>query len=513
MRKIPTRRGIKGAFDVAAGRSVAIKAGALDKIDELVATRQFEAAKMTGADGNWYGTSGDANFDIQAGLERLRQRSRDLYQNTGYGRTIIDTIVNKMVGTGIKPTPTTGDAATDERLWELWQGWGAAPVSGANLDIYGAQALMVRHWMLDGEGVIRFRSRRPDDMPGLPAFKLQMLEPDMLPVSKTTTGPNAKSTIVSGVEFDALGELTAYHFLKTHPGTSYQLKAFFSIEDTTRINERDVVHIFDIYRAGQVRGVPVLTPVMLTLWHLQGFERAVLIAARTVSCVAAVVTGGTENIDESGINVDNPPLTDADGRVIDEIYSGMVAQTSEGRTITFTDPKMPTGIKETITAFLREISAGVGLSYHTVSGDMSDSSFAQARLSLINEKVALTTRRELVLVPAMNKIYRRFVDECELAGLVRIPANASRYGVSWSTPRIPSADEETEVKTAILKSQLGLEALSSIMEGWGIDPDTEFNKIAADHKTLDDLGIVSIGDVSKVTTSGQFQASPQTPAP
>jgi len=515
---IEAKTGLAAALDVARGRNVAVT------MDDLMAgadpagepkprrKRAFDAARTGGHDAYWTGVTGDANYDVQTSLDKLRAKCRDAYQNTGYGRTIIDTAVNAIVATGIKPTPMTGDKALDEKIWALWQEWGQQPASGMNLDIYGVQSLLVKHWLMDGEGLIRFRSRKPSDMPGLPPLKLQLLEPDLLPVTKTQTWGKNDARIICGVEFDAIGEITAYHLLREHPGASYAVFGMGSTLETTRVPADNIVHVMEAYRAGQVRGVPLLTPVLMTLWNLAGFQRAILIAARTVASIAAVVKGGAQNDTHPGINnVDDDvtgqsPLVDSDGNVVDQIFPGMVAMTPDGKDIVFNEAKMPSGIKEFIAALLHEAAAGVGMSYHTISGDMSDSSFAQAKLSLIKEKVALTVKRELILLPAMNKIYRRFISECQVVGL--LPNRPGMYAVRWSSPRIPSADENTEVSTAILKMQAGLESRPAIMEAFGIDPDVETAAIAADNALLNDLGILSSGNLAAVTLAGQAQQPP-----
>jgi capsid protein len=96
-----------------------------------------------------------------------------------------------------------------------------------------------------------------------------------------------------------------------------------------------------------------------------------------------------------------------------------------------------------------------------------------------------------------------------IVGLLKKPtAETNMYAVRWSSPRIPSADENTEVSTAILKMQAGLESRPAIMEAFGIDPDVETAAIAADNAKLDELGILSSGNLAAVTLAGQAQQPP-----
>jgi len=162
-------------------------------------------------------------------------------------------------------------------------------------------------------------------------------------------------------------------------------------------------------------------------------------------------------------------------------------------------------LKELVSTYLHEIAAAIGLSYHTVSGDMSDASFSQAKLGLIRESVHLACLRELMLIPmALDPIYRRFIRESINYGF--LPDDPRLYGVRWTSPRIPSAAEESETRTAILKMQAGLDSRPRIIEAGGLDPDTVTTEIAADIKAADEANLLFLGNLKQVTLAGQIQA-------
>lgn len=505
--------GLKGAAKVANGTAVAVDKSAMEKPRKRGrgkgGQRGYVAASQTGAQQLWLGTRGDANYDIQLGLESLRAKSRDAYQNEAYAHDIVDTYVDLLISTGIKPTPDTGDAALNDRAWLLWEKWGKNPVAGMPIDIYGAERLIARHIVMDGEGLARFRVRRPDDMPGVPPLKLQLLEADLLPITKTEkTASGGK--IISGVEFDAIGEIVAYHLLKDHPGSSMSLTPFVSNYDTSRIPASNVIHAYDAFRAGQVRGVPWLAPILLTIKNFHDLLYSVQVAIHAISTLAFIVEGGDSSDPIPGINavVENGDvLTDADGQIVEEMTPGLVAYAPDGKTISKTVPQMPTGIKELVSTYLHEMAAAIGLSYHTVSGDMSDSSFAQAKLGLIHEAVHLACLRELMLIPmVLNPIWKRFIDEAIIARM--LPNDPRLYSVRWTSPKIPAADESTEVKTAVMKMQAGLDSRDHIIEAAGLDPDTVTAAIAADNAKCDSLGLTFLGDLRKVTMAGMNQITP-----
>jgi lambda family phage portal protein len=464
--------------------------------------RAYEGAALGRADG-WLGSGNDPVNEIGRDLVRLRMRSRDLVQNNPYARRIVDAFANAIVASGIRPTVNTGDPDLDARVYALWDAWGRAPVPGSRMTIYGVQRLLCRAWMTDGEALLRFRPRYKTDMPGMPPLKLQPVEADLLPTDKTeAVGLNR---IYSGIEFDPLGEVVRYHMLREHPGAALPFGGVSY--DTIPVAASQVVHLFRPERPGQVRGVPVLAPVILSLWDLAGYGEAIRVGTRAAATLVATVTGGDEEDPPDGLANETDDagnvVTDAWGNPIEGLTPGTVLYAPPGKTIAVHSPQPPSGVADYINACLHEVAAGVGLSYHVLSGDMSDSSFAQARLGLIEQAKNVAALREADFVPtALDPIWQAFINAAILADL--LPDRP--YPVRWSAPKQQSADRLDEARAAMLEMRLGLRSRPEIIEADGRDPDDVNAEIAADREAREALGIVSDGDPSQVTMSGAIQA-------
>ena len=483
------------------------------------AWRVYDGATSGGRAASWVGDRYDANSELAVGLDELRQRSRDLIRNNAYARKAIDALTNSVVSTGIRPTVDTGDKVVkhpttgvevrlDDLLYELWEKWGQHPVSGSQMDIYGLEQLACRAMFADGETVLRIRPRSMSDMPGVPPVKLQPLEADHLPSDLTKpVGGGSLNRIISAVEVDALGEPVAFHVYREHPGLAGPFGTSF-LTGTVRIPASSIIHGYRATRPGQLRGEPILSPVILSLWDLAGYTEAIRVATRAAATLVATVEGGDESDPPDGVANDEDdsgnPLTDADGNPIEFLQPGGVIYAAPGKKVTIHSPQPPSGVAEFINAMLHEIAAGVGLSYHTLSGDMSDSSFAQAKLGLIDQARQVEVIREQVFIPlVLNPIWKAFIDAGIAAGL--IPNDPDVYAVSWSAPLQQQADRLDEVKAAILEMQAGLRDREGLIEAGGRDPDKVNEAIARDKAKRLELGIVSLGDLGQVTTSGQAQ--------
>ena len=119
---------------------------------------------------------------------------------------------------------------------------------------------------------------------GLPVpVQLQILEPDFIDTTKNENLKN-KGWIQNGIEFSPIGERVAYWLFNQHPGESITN----TIVKSSRILPV-TSFIFDRKRPGQMRGVPILAPIMMTANDLNEFVEATLVRKAAEACIAAVV--------------------------------------------------------------------------------------------------------------------------------------------------------------------------------------------------------------------------------
>ena len=201
-----------------------------------------------------------------------------------------------------------------------------------------------------------------------------------------------------------------------------------------------------------------------------------------------------------GINVEDsiPYVHDQGEQVVERLGPGTVVYLPDGKDVKFTNPQPPGNIEAFLTACLRQIATGVGLSYHVLTGDMSDASFAQAKLGLIEQEKHINALRETIFKPlVLDKIWSAFIRACRIKGLIE-----RNYEVTWSAPRSPSADQLTELKASQLAIRLGLSSITDEIESLGRDPDDVWEELSNDYGRLAELGIVSDANPAQTSLSG-----------
>ena len=91
-----------------------------------------------------------------AGLQTIRDRSRDSVRNDWLATAGIQRWVTNLIGTGIVPRCNKRvSKARRERIDRLWSAWVKQADADGVLSYYGLQALATRAWLESGEVFVR----------------------------------------------------------------------------------------------------------------------------------------------------------------------------------------------------------------------------------------------------------------------------------------------------------------------------------------------------------------------
>ena len=260
--------------------------------------RAYEGAK-TGRHRGWITGATSADAEVASSAVKLRDRTRSLCRDNPYASRARDVYVANVVGTGI--TVKAGSAK------EAFEQWTTECDADGMLDFYGLQALVMRCVFESGECLIRYRERRPEDGLLVP-LQLQVLEPDYLDATKTGA-VNGGGWLISGIEYNAIGQRVAYHLHNQHPGdVANRSKPL----ESKRIPADQVLHIFERLRPGQSRGVPRMSSILLKMRDLDDYEEAELVRKGIESCFSAIVT-----TEDNGVSL-SEGTTDINGNRIEQ---------------------------------------------------------------------------------------------------------------------------------------------------------------------------------------------------
>lgn len=456
--------------------------------------RHYDAASTGRRTSGWQRHSSDANTAAVSSLTSLRELSRDLRRNNGWARRAVQVIANNAISWGIKPKPRPGkERRQNARAIALWNDWADSTACDYDglLNFYGLQRLALMTVVEAGE-VLIVRQPGTSDM-AIP-LRLQVLDPDYLDTNKHGIRTSDGNKIIGGVEFDSVGRRVAYWLFTSHPGSNGLLTRQF---DSVRVPADRVIHMYEVERPGQVRGIPWLCAAIARLNDLDDFEDAEMMQQKVAACFGAFVT------DESGDDETALGEEDEEDESLENIEPGSIAYLSAGQKVTFAQPPRAQDGSFSVRS-LRRIAVSVGIPYEEMTGDYSLVNFSSARMARIAFWQNVSAWREHMVIPQFCGGVWRWAMELA-AGLEdwkKLPV------AQWSGPPLPILEPDKEGLAYLRLVRIGAMTWQQMVSELGYDPTEQLAEIAAFNKMLDAAGIVLDVDPRKMTAGGQYQSLP-----
>lgn len=435
---------------------------------EMFEKRSFEGAKKGRRLDNWITGNTAFNDEIVKDIKVLLSRSRDLSINNPYGKRVPFIIANNSIGTGIIASITSVGNNTKkiEELKQYWNNWTKKVKCDHDevLNLYGLQHLAMMTTVISGGCIVIRKSVSTDVNPiGL---QIQILEPDFLDMSVSKDSTPGGGYIHYGVEYDKAGKKKGFYIFDRNP-TMQGAKSNF-------IPATDVIHLYQIFRPGQNRGVPNSSSTMLTQRDLDEYEDAELVGKKTQACLTAFVT-----------NSDPTKEGETTGDLIESLEPGAINYLNPGESITFNSPQQSPGYTDYTRSKLRAIAAGNMVSYEAMTGDLSNVNFSSGRMGWIEFQRMVEQWQWNMFIPTFcEKVFDWFIDRMKIMGVVK---DANEVTVTWTAPRREMIDPAKEVNALVLQMQAGLLSWEDVVKSLGNIPEEVIEQIKRNLKQFKDI--------------------------
>ena len=426
--------------------------------------------------------------------QTLRNRSREQVRNNPWASKAIGVIVSNTVGHGIRGKILSRSSRRSENVQTFWTAWAESTLCDATgrHNLYGLQNLVLRTVAESGECLVVQEIVPSQTIP----IALRVLEPDHLDVSKDAYQVNG-NRVIDGIEFSPAGKPVAYYIFPDHPGDRVQFRDNY--RDSVRVPADKVAHIFRQDRPGQIRGVPWGASIMLRLKDLDDYEDAQLVRQKIAACFTAFVT-----------DIDGSATTGQQTAISDRIEPGSIEILPPGRSIQMANPPPTQGYSEYMKTMLHSIASGYGITYESLTGDLSQVNFSSARMGWLEFQRNIDSWRWMMLIPQMlNPVFGWFQQGLQLKGIESI-----NFEIDWTAPRREMIDPGKEIAALRDAIRCGLCSLSEAQRMLGFDSTKLLAEYKSDFDNLDALGLVFDCDPRKTTQQGQVQATEEeTPEP
>ena len=448
--------------------------------------RQYASARPSrfntglGSSGN---TSADA--ELHNSLTRLRAASRQMVRDASYAKRARNLIVNNVIGPGIglqAQVRTTRDELntrvndTIERAHAEWCAADSCHTGGA-LHFADLERNALGQVFEAGEIFIRehYRAMGRSKVP----FALELIEPERLAdaLIDPTAGTALSGTHVRmGIEVDDFGRAVAYWVRKRHPGDVRTHGS--SIDHYERVPASEVYHLRLITRWPQTRGEPWMHTVLRKLDSIDQYSQAELQAAQADATQFGTIETEAPDLAGMGALANNATEQMEEGAKPEvSIENGMIQELGPGETLKYHSPTRPnTAIDPFLRYMLREVAAGCGVSYESLSRDYSQSNYSSSRLALLDDRDTWRVLQQWWIRSFRLPLYRKWLQQAVLADVLPT-VSIEQYG--------PAPER--------------FEAVKFNPRGWSwVDPTKE----VAAYKEAEKAGYISAEDVIAQTANG-----------
>ncbi len=468
--------------------------------------RSFAAGRGTRIAFSFNGAGGNTaiNLDIEGSLAVMRARSRDLFQNTAFGRRFIKLLQRNVIGpTGLtlqvralredgKTLDTVANSLI-EAQWALWCNRKHCDIAG-RLSFRDICNVAVASLARDGEFLIRRVRDR-----SLPfGYALQVLDTDRLEINRSNTGPNASGDIIRmSVKLNKYGRPIGYELTSAHP-VDRGAASRFQIE---QLGERDVFHDFITERPEQVRGFPWSHAVMKRIDMLAGYNDSALVAARAG---ASKMGFYTEAVDATAGGVSALADKDEDGNLTQDFEPGLIEKLPPGLDFKAFDPDYPhANYDPFINACARDIAVGLDVAHHNLTGNLSGVNYSSARVGEMSERDSWRDIQAFVIEHLAMPVVEDWLEMAYLKSRFRFPSGAALpastfdkfLAACWFVPRgWKWVDPRNEADAAIAMINANLRSRHRTIAESGDDYDETIAELTQEKADLEAAGLYASPD-------------------
>lgn len=455
---------------------------------------------------NWETNNNDANSAILDDLPILRQRCRDLYNNTPAARGAIGTINTNVIGTGLSVRSTPDMAVlglTNEQAQELsdnigrqFKLWADSPLScdyTRHLNFFEIQRLVSLSQQISGDVFVLMPWVKRKG--AIYDVKLQLIEADR--VCNPDDLPDDKN-IAGGIEYDENGIPIAIHIRTPHPGNTLDLSSpsWERIEYYgTKTGRRNVLHIMEHERIDQARGIPILAPVIETIKQISKYSEAE-IAAAVVNAVLAVFVKRQPPSDdmpiEYGDEDEEKPWENTDYT----LGSGTWIDGAPGEELQIVNAARPNNQFDAFfLATMKQIGMALELPYEILIKHFS-SSYSASRAALLEAWKMFKVKRSFIINKFCQPVFEEFLTEAVIKGRINAPGFLSDIAIKsaycsaqWVGPTPGQLDPGKEYDAANKAVEYGFCSRSHVTAEFGHDFKDVIKEKAQEEKMMRSQGV------------------------
>jgi len=365
----------------------------------------------------WGTSTSSEDNELQTSLRTSRNRARALIRDAAYAKRAKVIVQNNVIGSGIGlqgKVKTSRDEFSEhinddiEAQWKHWSKRKHCHM-GKALAFPDLERLCMGQVFDAGEIFIRKHFTK---LPGSRVpLALEVIEPERIADEFSPSPGDPRNTVRLGVEVDPYGAAVAYFVRVLHPG-DYGLQPLTQ-DRVERVPAEQMIHLRSIDRWPQTRAIPWMHAAARKLNDMDGLTEAEVMAARGSACYMGFIEPPADNQS----SFDTEP--EADGSVQEELEPAVIHKLNPGEKFNGYAPTRPnTQLDPFMRMMLREVAAGVGCSYESLSRDYSQSNYSSSRLALLDDRDLWKVLQGWWIRSFREELHQVWIQQAVLAGAI-----------------------------------------------------------------------------------------------
>lgn len=444
--------------------------------------------------GDWRSVDSWMRFDMQ----RVRYRSRQLERGNPWCISFKIALINNVLGhkgfkfrSMIKSSARFGDAtegvldeAANTVIKAVRDEYAKAEnfTSRKRLSEVDVDRLLLSRLAFDGEFIVRKIRFFKDNEFG---FTNQIIDPDYLDHNLNRVEPNG-NMIKMGVELDKDYKFpVAYWFLKRRPNDYFYNYAEMHNTLWERVPADEVIHVFmQTVDSEQTRGWPWLFAAAVNLHRLGKYQEAALINA----AIGASKQGFFRKTIPDSFAGNPDELSDTDeGEIVDNVSPGEWVELPWNVEPVPVDSRYPDSEFDPFNkAMLRGVCASLGISYMSLTGDVSDANFSNLRAGMFTEREWYMQVQEFMISTWKKPEYENFNYRGLLTRQIPLPISKEKKfnQPNFRGRRWPYVNPVDDGRGKQIQLSMFATSVTHIIEEQGGDREEVMKQLAQD---IDDL--------------------------
>lgn len=423
----------------------------------------YDASRTNRLNENHWSAANFTSADLDASAavrKQLRIRARYEVQNNSYAKGIALTLANDCIGTGARIQINNCPDEVATQIEKDFTAWSKA--------VGLAEKLRSARYckLVDGEAFL-FLTTNPKINNNV-KLDIQLIDADRV----TSLDYSFTEQIVDGIKLDKYGNVVSYSVYDKHPSEN-------ALAELKTIPEKYIIHLYNVDRAGQHRGVSELAPCLGLFAQLRDWTQATLTAAQ----IAANVTGFIEtDAPAGGESEELEPLEEI------PLQTGQLMTLPAGWKFATTKPEQPTSTyKEFKNELLSEIARCLNTPFNIAKCDSQAASYASSRLDTQIYFKTIKLEQQYFIRNCLERIFAEWIKEYTLDGKVKLPAFTHSFMFEMGMVEHSDPQKLANAQAQQLKSLTV--SLAEIYAEKGKDYQAELKQIAYERKLMKELGL------------------------